>query len=158
MIYWALWQQRRVLQTCSLTWEMCCDFLNPFGREKKRERVVRNRKEADKSILRAFLKDEKNKKKEPGREGRVNKKSSILRPWRGVQTTRSAFHMCHFLLASAGGAWHGMLASGAQGLSDWHKRLCTGQTQAQMRPHTYTYTTFPMQTSVIQRSERMHLS
>lgn len=33
-------------------------------------------------------------------------------------------------------AWHVMVASGAQGLSDWHRRLCTGQTDTWRHAHT----------------------
>lgn len=83
----------------------------------------------------------------------------------GQQPTRSAFHMCHFLLASAGGARHGMVASGAQGLSDWHRRLCTGQTGKCRHTciHTHKYythisTNFPMQTSGIRVKGRVRVT
>lgn len=60
-------------------------------------------------------------------------------PWRGLQPTRSAFHMCHFLLASAGGAWHGVVAGGARGLSGWHRRLRVAQSR-----HTCIHTHTPL--------------
>lgn len=37
-----------------------------------------------------------------------------------VCESRSAFHMCHFLLASAAGAQLGTMAAGRE---DWHRRL-----------------------------------
>lgn len=44
---------------------------------------------------------------------KVAKRAASRDPGGGSQPTRSAFHMCHFLLASAGGGWHDVVASGA---------------------------------------------
>lgn len=44
---------------------------------------------------------------------RAAKRAASRDPGGGSQPTRSAFHMCHFLLASVGGGWHDVVASGA---------------------------------------------
>lgn len=69
------------LQTCSLTWEMGCNFLNHFRGGKKRKKVVRNRRVngGGQKPFEAFLKDgEKKRKSQGAREerGRVTKRAA----------------------------------------------------------------------------------
>lgn len=139
-------------------------------KETKRGKQVLQKRWVDTSTLRVFWNISKKKKKKDraseqrGEMGRVTKRAASWGP--GGSCNRPGQHFtcvtsCWPQQEERGMAWW---PAGAQGLSDWHRRLCTGQmdkcrhTCINTHTHTNTNTTSPLQTCMNQVKCRVRVT
>lgn len=138
---------------------MGCNFLNHFGREKKRKKCyeVKRVNRRERMSFEAFVKDENKRAREE--RGRVTKRAESWSPRGGCDQPGQ-----HFICVAS--CW---LQREENGMAQWsagHRacqadgRLCTGQTVKCRHKsiHIHTLTTLPLQTSVIDTKQRLKVT